>query len=319
MSSSTLHLTAPATPGEAELRALFEGNWKPRRPYATDNLAWGIRRMGRDAALLLAYIEASPSVMLTFLIVDIDHPDALLRALSANGNHPMPNLIITNPFNGHAHAVWILATPVCRTEYARRNVLAYAASVLEGLRRAVDGDRRYSGLLVKNPLAGSWATQYMHDHLWTLGELEAALQAGGHMPPKDWRQQRARKADPCGLGRNCTLFDGVRLWAYREVRHHFGDPDGFKTVLRAGVAERNLEFSIPLPAAEARAIADSIHRWITTRSRIWTRGPQAYDDTFRAIQAARGRKGGLVGGQARGRSQTEARLQRLALLEQKGY
>ncbi|WP_226363351.1 replication initiation protein [Pseudonocardia sp. ICBG1142] len=246
-------------------------------------------------------------------------PDALLRALSANGNHPMPNLIITNPFNGHAHAVWILATPVCRTEYARRNVLAYAASVLEGLRRAVDGDRRYSGLLVKNPLAGSWATQYMHDHLWTLGELEAALQAGGHMPPKDWRQQRARKADPCGLGRNCTLFDGVRLWAYREVRHHFGDPDGFKTVLRAGVAERNLEFSIPLPAAEARAIADSIHRWITTRSRIWTRGPQAYDDTFRAIQAARGRKGGLVGGQARGRSQTEARLQRLALLEQKGY
>ncbi|WP_226363378.1 replication initiation protein, partial [Pseudonocardia sp. ICBG1142] len=186
--------------------------------------------MGRDAALLLAYIEASPSVMLTFLIVDIDHPDALLRALSANGNHPMPNLIITNPFNGHAHAVWILATPVCRTEYARRNVLAYAASVLEGLRRAVDGDRRYSGLLVKNPLAGSWATQYMHDHLWTLGELEAALQAGGHMPPKDWRQQRARKADPCGLGRNCTLFDGVRLWAYREVRHHFGDPDGFKTV-----------------------------------------------------------------------------------------
>ncbi|WP_226353048.1 replication initiation protein [Pseudonocardia sp. ICBG601] len=190
---------APVSSGEVELRAMFEGNWKPRRPYATDDLAWGIRRMGRDAALLLAHIEASPVAMLTFLIVDIDHPDALLRALSANGNHPMPNLIITNPFNGHAHAVWVLATPVCRTEYARRNVLSYAASVLEGLRRAVDGDRRYSGLLMKNPLAGSWATQYLHDHLWTLGELEAALQVGGHMPPKGWRQQRARKADPCGI------------------------------------------------------------------------------------------------------------------------
>ncbi|WP_374203769.1 hypothetical protein [Pseudonocardia sp. ICBG601] len=60
------------------------------------------------------------------------------------------------------------------------------------------------------------------------------------------------------------------------------------------MTERNQEFSTPLPAAEARGIADSIHRWITTRSRIWARGPQAYDDTFKAIQAARGRKGGAA-------------------------
>ncbi|MGO1264189.1 MAG: replication initiation protein, partial [Brevibacterium aurantiacum] len=34
-----------------------------------------------------------------------------------------PNAIVENPANGHAHAVWALAEPVTRTEYARRKPL----------------------------------------------------------------------------------------------------------------------------------------------------------------------------------------------------
>lgn len=39
----------------------------------------------------------------------------------------------------------------------KRRPLAYAASVTEGLRRAVDGDKAYSGLITKNPLHEGWA------------------------------------------------------------------------------------------------------------------------------------------------------------------
>ena len=50
--------------------------------------------------------------------------------------------------------------------------------------------------------------------------------------------------------------------------------------------------SVQLAASEARAIAASIHRWITTKSRMWADGPAVYEATFSTIQAARGRKSG---------------------------
>ena len=44
------------------------------------------------------------------------------------------------------------------------------------------------------------------------------------MPPPSWK--RTRRKNPVGLGRNCALFESARTWAYREIRHHFGNPDG---------------------------------------------------------------------------------------------
>ncbi|UQA32335.1 replication initiation protein [Streptomyces sp. HNA39] len=40
------------------------------------------------------------------------------------GSHPLPNAVVENPVNGHAHAVWALEEAVTRTEYARRKPLA---------------------------------------------------------------------------------------------------------------------------------------------------------------------------------------------------
>ena len=102
-------------------------------------------------------------------MVDIDHSDAALRALSAS-RHPMPTAVVENPANGHAHAVWALSEPVTRTEYARRKPLAFAAAVTEGLRRAVDGDQAYSGLITKNPTHDAWATHWMSSQLRSLDE-----------------------------------------------------------------------------------------------------------------------------------------------------
>jgi|GEM_PF-1075856 len=286
MTTSTAE-DATATTGE-----LWEQMWLPLFPYSTNDLAAGIYRRPRPIALGHRYIETNPAGMSNLLVVDVDHADAALRALSSVGSHPLPNAIVSNRCNGHAHAVWRLKEPVTRTEYARRKPLAYAAAVTEGLRRALDGDKGYSGLMTKNPLHDSWDAEWLHTATWDLAQLEDEL--GDHMPPARWRETAKRRGEVVGLGRNCSLFESARLWAYRALRHHFGDPEGLASAIHAEVNARNAEFSEPLPASEARAIAASIHRWITTRSRMWADGEAVYEATFVAIQSARSKKAAEV-------------------------
>lgn len=262
--------------------------WLPLFPYATDHLADGIYRRPREIAEGMRYIETNPAGMSNLLVVDVDHPDAALRALSSVGHHPLPNAIVSTPRNGHAHAVWALREPVTRTEYARRKPLAYAAAVTEGLRRALDGDQGYSGLMTKNPLHEAWQPEFLHTNLWDLAQLEEEL--GSHMPPPRWRETSKRRGNVTGLGRNCSLFESARIWAYRELRHHFGDAKGLGDAIHAEVYARNAEFPEPLPLSEARAIATSIHRWIVTKSRMWGDGAAVYEATFVAIQSARNKK-----------------------------
>jgi len=261
--------------------------WLPLWPYASDDLLHGVYRMSRGDALGKRFIETNPQALSNLLVVDIDHPDAALRALSA-AHHPMPTAVVENPRNGHAHAVWALSEPVTRTEYARRKPLAYAAAVTEGLRRATDGDAGYSGLITKNPTHDDWHTHWMGADLRSLDQLAHGL--GAHMPPPRWRESKARRAAPVGLGRNCALFESARHWAYREIRHHWHDPDGLAAAIHHEAGSRNTEFSEPLPASEVRAIAASIHRWIITHSRMWHDGPAVYEATFTTIQSARGKK-----------------------------
>lgn len=268
----------------------FEQLWLPLWPLASDDLLEGVYRMSRHSALGRRYIETNPEAVSNLLVVDIDHPDAALRALSAQGSHPMPNAVVSNRANGHAHAVWALAEPVTRTEYARRKPLAYAAAVSEGLRRAVDGDTGYSGLLTKNPTHDAWDTEWIHSELRSLDQLAEDL--GAQLPPQRWRQTKRHRENPTGLGRNCSIFESARHWAYRETRFYLPDRDsaGLGRAIGREVAGRNAAFADPLPASEARAIAGSIHRWITTRSRMWADGAAVYEATFTAIQSARNRK-----------------------------
>lgn len=260
--------------------------WLPLWPLASDELLAGVYRMARGDAMQRRYVEANPHALSNLLVVDVDHPDSALRALSSTGSHPAPTAVVENRANGHAHVVWALAEPVTRTEYAHRKPLAYAAAVTEGLRRAVDGDKGYSGLMTKNPAHDSWETHWLGGQLRTLGQLAEGL--GGNMPAPGWN--RTRRAAPVGLGRNCTLFETARHWAYRQVRHHFGDAPGLEAAIHEETALRNLDFTEPLPASEVRAIAASITRWITTKSRMWHDGPTTYEATFTAIQSARARK-----------------------------
>ena len=262
----------------------WEQMWLPMFPLASDDFRKGVYKMARGEALERRYVQANPETLSNLLVVDIDHPDAALRALSTQDNHPMPTAIVEDKRNGHAHAVWALLEPVTRTEYAKRAPLAYSAAVVEGLRRAVGGDAGYSGFLTKNPVHDHWTTHWHGDELRSLRQLEVELR--DNMPPKRWR----RNKPPVGLGRNCTVFEQARHFGYRDIRRFFGDSEGLSLSIHGHVHALNAEFTEPLPSNEAKGIAASIHRWITTKSRMWQDGPAVYEATFTTIQAHRGRK-----------------------------
>ena len=268
---------------------LWDRIWLPRRPLATDDPTTGLTRTSRTLALDRRLIETNPTALTSLLAVDVDHPDALIRALWDRADW-LPTVVTENPTSGHAHAIWALTAPVATTEYAHRRPLALAAAVTEGLRRSVDGDPAFGGLITKNPLNQDWIAHWVTSHTYGLNELAGHLDDADLMPPASWR--RARRRNPVGLGRNCCLFETARTWAYREARHHWGDPDGLHRAIATTVRDLNAGFSDPLPSSETRAIAASIHKWITTKSRIWKDGPATYEATFITIQSARGKKSG---------------------------
>ena len=123
--------------------------------------------------------------------------------------------------------------------------IAYAHAITEGLRIAVDGDKGYSGLITKNPQHASWEAHQLYHQPYTLNQLKTALTRDNCMPAPTWRATKRRAIT--GLGRNCTIFESARLWAYREVRNHFGNPESLAQAVIAHVHALNAEFPEPLP------------------------------------------------------------------------
>ena len=286
------HTASTTRPDQPEPLALFHDKWTMRRPYAADDYAAGVYTMDRAEALRHRHVQTNSTRMSSLIVMDIDRPDGVMRALDGNRGI-WPNWLAENPGNGHVHAVWALTAPVPRTEYARRKPLAFLDADTEGIRRLVDGDPAYSGLLMKNPTHQAWNTMEVAADPYSLDQLRDELTGLGFMPPTDWRKRT--RSEPTGVGRNVDLFEIVRKESYRAVRRFFGDSEGLAQEIELIALQANVDtFPDPLPAAEVRAMSRSIHKWITTRSKMWRDGAAAYEAELSRRQAMRGRKGSAV-------------------------
>lgn len=238
-----------------------------------DPQLWGVKSRPRASALRRAYIDPNPAAMLWALVFDIDREQAAVAWEDAN--LPRPNWITQNRRNGRAHLGYALAAPVSRTLKARATPQRFLARIQHGMTLALDADRAYTHRLTKTPGHERWRTFWEAPEPYTLPELRDYL--GERLP------LRIPRAEAVGEGRNVTLFDRLRFWAYR-ARLSYTDRDEWERACRAQVECLNT-FAAPLAAREAQQVAKSVAKW------TWE---NITHEAFSALQAQRGTRSGIA-------------------------
>lgn len=248
----------------------------PSHGYATDDLQYGLGFMPQMAMLQRAIIQYNCKHSIGWLAYDVDSTTA--RFDWYDDSCPPPNILIINPDNGHAHLLYALEKPVHNYAEARDKPLRYLASVDVALTEALHADRGFSKLVCKNPLHDKWEVLYPRMLIYTLDELASWVDLNKY---KDKR----RRLPPIGLGRNCTLFETLRIWAYRARRQPYLSEELFHAAVLNHAYVINQEFTPPLPHSEIRSTAKSVARW------TWRKmSPEG----FIAYQRAMGKRSGAV-------------------------
>jgi len=265
----------------------------PEKPYCTDNLECGLVIRSKIQAIEKRYIQPNGPALKYWLVIDVDRPGAgydwELREA------PTPNIVAENAENMYAHLFYGLAVPVCTSIYGHIKPLRYAASVEHALVGKLGGDYGYAGLVAKNPLCKHWNVRTYEQYLYDLNWLSDNLDL------EPYRDRRRRLPD-YGLGRNCTLFERLRLWSYRAyLKVEWPTADSWHAAVLEKAAQYN-DFKYPLPLSEIRSTAKSVARWTWKNFSV---------EDFSRIQRERNLRSQLV----RQRKAEEKRQLLLALYE----
>jgi len=158
--------------------------------------------------------------------------------------------------------------------------------VENALRKKLEADAGYSGLICKNPNHGHWKIAVWQPELYTLDWLADSLDLNA-------ANDKEIVAD-YGLGRNCTLFDKTRKWAYRAIRQGWPEYEQWLQACYERASAYNLQFSAPLDENEVNGIAKSIAKWTTKILSEDGFSDYVARTHLPTIQKARGAVGGKV-------------------------
>ena len=270
------------------------------KPYCADDLLYGLQIRPKKTAINMQYIQGNQPCMLHYFFFDIDRAEAVMAWYDAN--LPMPYWTAQTQKNGHAHICYKLEIPLCTSELASQKAISYAAKIQAGLANKLGADVGYSHLITKNPFHPDWRTTFWTERAYTLDYLADFVE----LPKK-----LSKKQEVSGLGRNCTLFDTVRKWAYTAVRdylHHHSSLTWEKAVL-THLEALNGEFQEPLPYSEIKATAKSIANY------CWRKFSHAGFSEWQSNNAQRANAKGACskGGKARSQQFNDLRQQALQL------
>lgn len=235
----------------------------PPKPYHTNDYNFGKKIAILQTALKASHIQPNSATHKYFLILDLDSNTSAMDW--ADKGLPAPQLIVRNIDNGRSHMTYILKTSVKVDVSGRLKPLKYCSDVEHGLAVRIGADMNYNGLLTKNPFKSSLYKVFSFE------EEPYDLEYLNDFVDKDLvKQQREAKKkknveDGFASGRNCTLFDNLRHWAYANW-HRF-----HKVELHAQILDQAMlfnAFECPLGMNEVRTIADSVYRFITQQFSI---------------------------------------------------
>lgn len=280
---------------------LFTAERLPRKPYCSDDKT-ASRFRSLEIALNYTHIQFNPPSSRYWLVFDLDFDGRRVPLTAAQWHYeevlaPTPNIIVTNPENGHAHYYYALKTPVVRGENGRRGPQAFANAVYRGLGAKLGADPLFTQLMGRNPLHPHHITHYPRSEPYELAELDEYV--WDRIAGTEWiRKARdiSYVVDP--RGRNCTLFEKLRRWAYLHVDDYLDDGKHWSGDFESECLEKALEFndfreyeSGALSFNEVRSIARSVSRWVLKN---YSSEYSGRSEDFLDLQAARGRKKGAV-------------------------
>jgi len=227
----------------------------PKQPYATNNFHEGLYSAMKKIAVTKRYIQHNGPTHKKWLVFDIDRAGGGIDW--ENESVPGPNIVCENKKNLHAHLIYGLEIPVrVNAPDARIKPIRYAGAIENGLRKKLNADFNYSGLICKNPLSDYWQVSTYEPCLYTLDLLKDYID---YEPYKDKRKH----LPDYGLGRNCTLFENLSKWCYRARLHTWDKSySQWLEIVFRQATEYNSQFKNPLPFSEMKATSKSIAKWV---------------------------------------------------------
>jgi hypothetical protein len=252
----------------------------PRKPYCSDDLLYGLRILPQAQAMLKRYIQPNPPHSTYCMVFDVDRAGAAIDW--ADRNCPAPNLTLMNLLNARAHLAYLFETGISTAPDANIAPLKYAAAVERSLCSKIGGDFGYANLVCKNPNHADWRVTQWQPHLYTLDWLADYLDLSAANAPLI--------ESTYGLGRNCTIFEKTRKWAYRAIRRGWPAFAQWFAACFERAMGYNVQFPVPLSEPEVKAIAKSIAKWTHRRFTEKAFADYVARTHTPEMQAARGRK-----------------------------
>lgn len=237
-------------------RVLSEG---PTFPRCSDNKTAAITKPFISATRY-PYIQVNRKNMVSWLIFDLDHPNALIW----EDNHlPAPNLIVRNPKSGTSHLFYAI-NPVSTSENSRSKPIQYMKAIYRAFCEKLNADASYSGPVAKTPGHPWWCTTELHNHEYSLSELHDFVDLNGY---GGFRKEKAESVH----SRHCMLFDELRYYAYGlvEQEKRQGSFQSFVRSLTSFAETHNaftkIGFRSNLSSSQIRATVKSVSRWTWDR------------------------------------------------------
>jgi len=165
-----------------------------------------------------------------------------------------PTLYTLNPENDHYHVYIQLETPVLIGDNANPHPQRWLTSIIRRLITMFGADPNYAGLVAKNPLHTKWIVGPGKGRwiTYSLKRLEKVVRGVPEAVKIEF--------DESPEGRNCTVFDALRVWAYRQV-HGFASISPWDNHVLAQCLTINEMLPDPLVHGECIGIAKSVSRY----------------------------------------------------------
>jgi hypothetical protein len=223
----------------------------PHKPYCSDEKGW-LQIRPKSTAVGKKYIQHNQPSLVHWLVYDYDRAGALDHI--GQNQLPVPNIVATNPANGNSHLFYRLADPVCTSDHARLKPMHLLAKIDFVMTEQLDADAGYQGFISKNVLHKHWQVQEVNQHPWQLADFLEWIDLPKRLP---------KRAHTQGLGRNCTMFEKARFWAYSQVLSYrlAGNRKAFADAVLGHCESINESFPSPLNFSEVRSTAKSISTW----------------------------------------------------------